>query len=408
MPTRKITTVTEENAAPDEPVTTLFESDDELEAVDALDGMIAEFSGAAGTVVNVYRQGEGRNLSFLFRTNPDEMTGGEVMERCRDNYGTGDYRVHIRDGSRLVKNAPFSVEAKKEPDPAQVASNSNLEMMTMMQGFLASQQQMFGQTMQAFAEVFKGGQNQQPAIDPVAMQQSMIQSVAALKTMSEPKDETKGAVDMFIQGITLAKDLSPKDGETNSSDILVKALEMFGGPMAEMAKSNLNAPTAPGLPSPNPMAPPQPTGDPQADADAQKEYEMGLQKMMLNQQLNFLLRQAAANKNPELYAELLLDQAGEERVLAFVGQENALDQLIALNSEVENHRIWFEALRASILELTAPESAGEDEGISGVIIPANESSPNDGTRNSDAISDTDDTRDLGSDSQWDGGDTPNT
>ena len=405
MATRKTTTVTEEEPNIGDGITTIYESDDDIQALDALEGMVAEFSGAQGTVVNVYRQGEGKNLSFLFRTNPDEMTGGEIMERCRDNYGTGDFRIHIRDGARIVKNAPFSVEAKKEPDPATAANNSNLEMMTMMQGFLASQQQMFGQTMQAFAEVFKGGQNQQPAIDPVAMQQSMIQSVAALKTMSEPKDQSKTGIDMFVQGITLAKDIAGKDGETNSSDILVKALEMFGGPMAEMAKSNLGAQNAPGLPSPetapNPMAPPQPTGDPQVDADAKREYEMGLQKMVLQQQLNFLLRQAATGKDPELYAELLLDQAGEERVLAFVGQPDALDQLIALNGEVQNHRGWFEQLRQAILELTAPDDESENE-REGVIIPAIEP-----VIETDAIPDTNNEGHTGVDSQRAVGDTPN-
>ena len=151
------------------------------------------------------------------------------------------------------------------------------------------------------------------------------------------------------------------------------------------------------------MAPPRPTGDAQVDADAKREYEMGLQKMVLQQQLAFLLRQAATNKDPELYAELLLDQAGAEKVLAFVGQENALDELVALNGDVANYRPWFEALRTAILELTAPEAPGENEGISGVIIPAAQP-----TGETDAISDTDNTRNLEVDSIGDGGDTPNT
>jgi hypothetical protein len=172
MTARKTTTVVEENAAVDDPITTVYESDEDLQALDALEGMVAEFAGATGTVVNIYRQGEGKNLSFLFRTNPDEMSGGEIMERCRDNYGTGDYRVHIRDGARIVKNAPFSVEAKKEPDAATAAVNNDLQMMTMMQGFMTAQNQQFGQVMTAFAEAFKGNQNNQQTFDPIAAQAS--------------------------------------------------------------------------------------------------------------------------------------------------------------------------------------------------------------------------------------------
>ncbi len=404
MATRKTTTVTEEEAAPvDDGITTIYESDDDLQALDALEGMVAEFAGASGTVVNIYRQGEGKNLSFLFRTNPDEMTGGEIMERCRDNYGTGDYRVHIRDGARIVKNAPFSVEAKMEPDPATVAGNSNLELIAIMQSSNDRMLTMFQTTMAAFAEAFKGNQQPQQTFDPIAAQASLMQQLVALKGLAEPKDETKSAVDMFVQGITLAKDMTPKDGETNSSDILVKAIEMFGGPMADMAKANLGGPKMPALgppvTAPNPMAPPQPTGDAQADADAQKEYEMGIQKLVLNQQLQFLLRQAAADKDPELYAELLLDQAGEEKVLAFVGQENALDQLVALNPDVANYRGWFENLRAAILELTAPMAPSENESISGDVIPAGET---------DAIPNTDHNGSTGEHPIGAGGDTPNT
>jgi len=409
MATKKVTTVEEvDETAPDSP--TVF---DQIiakgeEGITAADALIDEMRGTDDAVLNVYRDGVGRGkFAFLFALSPEDITARDIYEKCRDEYGGGNYRMHIRDPERIVHNVPFSVEAPKdkpETAPVHPPGLGIAEVMAMMQASNDRQAAMFSESMRAMADAFKGNQSNQPAFDPVAAQASLMQQLVALKSMSEPKDKTKDAVDMFVQGISLAKDLSPKDGETNSSDILVKALEMFGGPMAEMAKSNLGAQTAPALPSPmgappNPMAPPPPTGDPQVDADAKREYEMGLQKMVLNQQLQFLLRQAAANKDPELYAELLLDQAGEERVLAFVGQENAIDQLVELNGEVASHREWFESLRASILELTAPEPASENEGISGEIIPATEP---------DAISDTDNAGHVGEPSIGDGGDAPNT
>ena len=138
---------------------------------------------------------------------------------------------------------------------------------------------------------------------------------------------------------------------------------------------------------------------------------MGIQKIVLQQQLAFLLRQAAARKDPEFYAEFLLDQSSDEKVLAFAGQENAIEQLIALNGEVANYRPWFEALRVSILELTAPDAPGENEGRSGVIIPAvapvGETEETLSTILSDAISDTDNTGDVEGAPIGDGGDTPN-
>lgn len=344
MATRKIVTETVEDEPQEGEFTEVFDDDSIAEAqLDALDGMIAEFSGAADTVVNVYRQGEGKNLSFLFRTNPDEMTGGEIMERCRDNYGTGDYRVHIRKGSRLVKNAPFSVEAKLAPE--EKPHNNGLDMtavLAMMQENNNRTMQMFSEAMRAFAE--RG--NSAPAFDPVAAQASLMQQLVALKGLSEPKDNSKGAIEMFIQGISLAKDLGPREGETNTSDILLKALETFGGPLVDAANKMRQ------MPSPGNGANPG-NADPQATADAQREREMGIRNMMLKQQLGFLVANAAAGKNPELYAELLLDQLGEETVLNFIGQPDAMEKLIAINPDVAKHKPWFDALRRALLELTA-------------------------------------------------------
>jgi len=394
MTARKTTTVVEENAPEDGEYTEVLDADQDEEArLDALDGMIAEFSGAADTVVNVYRQGEGKNLSFLFRTNPDEMTGGEIMERCRDNYGTGDFRVHIRKGSRLVKNAPFSVEAKKEPDPASVQANSGMDItavMAMMQENNNRTMQMFSETMKAVA----GQNNNAPVFDPVAAQASLMQQLAALKQMSEPKDDSKSAVTMLIQGIELASKLAPKDGETNSTDVLLEGIKQFAPAIASMA----NMPRAPAPGTGAQIGPPL---DAQAAADAEREKNMGIRNMVLRQQLGFLVKQAESGKNPDLYAELLLDQLGEVVVLDFIAKPDALDQLGTINPGVMGQRVWFEQLRAAILELTGPDPAGETE-VEGELIPASQPEAAD-----DAISNAAIDGDATSDPVGDGGNAPN-
>lgn len=384
MATRRTTTVTEEEPPEEaEYIEVIDGEEDEDQQLDALEGMISEFQGAADAVVNVYRQGEGKNLSFLFRTNPGEMTGGEIMERCRDRFGTGDYRVHIRKGPRLVANKPFSVEAEKD-DEKPDAKNGGLDTLafiTMMQENNKQTMNMFTEAMKAFA----GAQNNAPVFDPIAAQTAMIQSVATLKGLAEPKDDSKNAVAMLIQGLTLAKELGPKDGETNSSDILLEGIRQFG-PALTNAAQTMQAKN-PALPAP---------GDPQANADADREREMGLRQIMFRQQLGFLVQNAANGKNPELYAELLLDQLGEKVVLEFIAQPDALDRLIATNPDVANYRGWFEALRGSILELTA------DTGNTEVIIPE---PPGDAPL--DAIPDADDTGDVTGDPARGGGDAGN-
>lgn len=366
MSTRKVTTVTEEAAPEDDATTLLFTEDDDATAeVDALEGMISEFSGSADAVVNVYRQGDGKSLSFLFRTHPGEMTGGEIMEQCRDAYGTGDYRVHIRSGPRLVANKPFSVEARKvdENTPTNSGGLDVTMMLTMMQENNNRTMQMFSETMKAIA----GSNNNQPTFDPVAAQASLMQQLVSLKGLAEPKDESKGAIEMFVQGITLARDLAPKEGETNSSDLLLKGLEMFAPTIAEATKQGLNRqntdPQKPGFVGEQIAPPNQPL-----DADAQREHEMGLMKIAMQHQLAFLIKQAEGGKDPELYAELLLDQVGVERALSFVGQPDAMQKLVAINPAVQLHHVWFDRLKAAIIELTTDEDAGEDTGNDAVPV----------------------------------------
>ena len=377
MPRRKTTTVTEEEAPITEEESALFEAatapDDEAlaaedQSLDALEGMISEFAGADGHTVNVYRQGEGKSISFLFRTTPDEMTGGEIMERARDHYGTGDYRVHIRKGPRIVHNRPFSVEAKQAPDPALApAANQGLgiaEVIAMMQSSNDKMALMFSETMRAMGEAMKS--NQAPAFNPAEMQASLIQSLAALKSMTEkPDTPPSDPVAMLIQGITLAKELNPKEGETNSSDLLLEGIKQFAPAIAQATQLGAARLGAPG----NGGMLPGPPADGQTAADAAKEKELGLRNMMLRQQLAFLIKQAENGKNPDLYAELLLDQLGETVVLDFIGKDDALEQLGKVNPGVMGQRIWFEALKAAILELTAPGDAG-DTGLEGEHIPA--------------------------------------
>lgn len=376
-PTRKTTTVIEDTTMPtvDGDGVTVLEATPDIDAdqeLDALEGMISEFCGSSDAVVNVYRQGKGKNLAFLFRTSPDEMSGGELMEKVRDNYGTGTYRVHIRKGTRIVHNRPFEVETRG-PDPAATYTPGQhdnalgtAELLAIMQQQADRTMQMFTQTMQSFSEALKG--RDAPAFNPAEMQSTLIQSLAALKQMTEPTESTGDAVKMLIQGLTLAKDLQPKEGETNTSDILLKALDTFGPTIAAASGRAL----PPALGGPTPGAPgasgaAAAAADPQVAKDAEAERQKGMQSAAMRQQLAWLIKQAAAGKNPDLYAELLLDQVGEAVVLDFIGKPDAMDKLIALDGNVSLYRPWFDSLKNCIHDLTRPEVKG-DTGQQGVFV----------------------------------------
>lgn len=372
MPIKK--TITEVVEGPEDEQEIIVTEDDLAEEAEetALDGLLAEFQGADNVSVNVYRQGDGKNMSFLFKTTPEEMTGGDIMERCRDKFGTGDYRMHVRQGRRIVANKPFSVEAPKEPAEIVTPQNNNSDIIALIQSQNTQMATLFQSTMAAMAEAIKGSHSQQPAVDPVAMQASVIQGLAAMKEIAGGDKSEPGAVEMLIKGLELAKELAPKTGDTNTMDILSKGLDMM--PMLAKA-GEINKPTqghhnppvgipphkpVEALKGPPPAANPVPEVSPEEE-QKRKESEMFFAQAKAN--LRFLCKQAQENRDPGLYAEVVLDQMGEEQVLEFIGKEDALETLAKIEPGVAIYQGWFIALRNAILELTSESNKEPDEPV---------------------------------------------
>lgn len=366
MPTKKTVTTVEEGATEPE----VIEVDEVEEAAEsALDGLLAEFSGADDVTVNVYRQGEGKNLSFLFKTMPEDMTGGDIMERCRDQFGTGDYRMHVREGRRLVANRSFSVEAPVKPTAPQPTQFGTPELMALMTKQNENMQAMFANTMTAIATMFSGASQNQPAVNPVEMQNSIIQGIQTMKQLAEPSEQGPGPVEMLVKGLELAREIAPKTGETNTNDIFLKALEAFPA-LAQMGHRNppvgmeghQPVHALKGPPKPAPTSGPQDKPDPQATPEneakmiKEKEQEDFIAQARAN--LQWLCRLASQNKDPELYAEVVLDQMGREAVLEFIGHDTALEQLAVIEPSVKLYPGWFHMLKDAILELTRE---GDDE-----------------------------------------------
>ena len=73
-------------------------SGDEEEIITSADALISEVRGDEEATVNVYRLGTGRGKeTFLYATSPEDISARDIMERCRDEYGGGDFKMVIRD-----------------------------------------------------------------------------------------------------------------------------------------------------------------------------------------------------------------------------------------------------------------------------------------------------------------------
>jgi len=346
--------------------------EDEISAADAL---IDEIRGEEETTVNVYRIGAGRGKeTFLFAASPEDITAKDIMERCRDQHAGGDFKMVTRDAKRIVKSARFSVEAVAAGIEPETKSDGigTAELIALMNNNTTQLVGMFQSSMAAMAEAIKG--SGQPTFNPNEATKTIMESVAAMKSLTDAPRDTSGKdmVAMLVQGVELAAKLNAKDGETNSFDLLGKAMEYLPA-LADAAKANpagvpLPGQKLPGQPGPHP--------DPATQASIEREHKQAVDKEREKQtwamNIAMLLGWAKQGKDPLLYAELILDQVGEEKTLQYLDRPDALEFLASFNPEVLTYRGWFEALKKEILELTAPDPA-DDTSIEGEILPAEDS-----------------------------------
>lgn len=211
--------------------------------------------------------------------------------------------------------------------------------------------------------------------DPLAM-------IGALKDVLKPDKGTDTAevMKMFREGLALGKDLAGDSGDTSMLDVANKGLDMIGSLASQQAA---HAPAAQRRALPRPVAPAgtvpaieapapvvaQPTTPNNAPPPAQEKPVTGLMQKLnwIRQQTAMLCRLAHAGKDPELYAEVFLDNLPpyitEQEIRGQMSAPDAIAKLSQLNGNVAKYAAWFEEFRAAVVELIEAEDAepGESE-----------------------------------------------
>jgi hypothetical protein len=89
---------------------------------------------------------------------------------------------------------------------------------------------------------------------------------------------------------------------------------------------------------------------------------------MIAYYLGFLVSKAQADADPELYAEMVLDNLTDEQLIPMLNRGPALiDDFIAAVPAVANHRPWFESLIAAVtnaLKVDDTSDAQKDDNAS--------------------------------------------
>jgi len=307
-------------------------------------------------MVSVYRAEALKGFkggAFLFSCLPDEFT----LEKLRDEYGGGAYRIHVRANGGIVANRLVSVEEPKRPKteiptspPADVTTPITAMTQAMIAGF------------ENLGKLIVAAQPQQQSRADMLKEMLMYKELFAA-----PQSSQGNPLDLVRQGMELAKEFGAGGGkETGTADIVMGLLETFGKPIAEavsaaQAQQKINQPplavpqgphiapalSGPAIIAPIPTHPAIMSDTPTVDGDtmqAMKGY------------INFLIAQAQAGNDVFTYAGMILDQAPPEQVDQFIDRPDWLDFLAQFEPNVKAHELWFSQLRAAIKELLTEES----------------------------------------------------
>jgi hypothetical protein len=196
-----------------------------------------------------------------------------------------------------------------------------------------------------------------------------------LSIINANKQDKTDPVALLLQGLELGKNIGGA-GESSMLDIAREGL----GIIAPLIKEGQKTPAPAQLPHRGPpaqIAPiPNATGTAPIVPLATPGEVAGETPVRLLQQINWirkqlevLLHHAARGKDPELYAEVLLDNLPPfitpAEIMQHIGADDAVAKLAQLDERVNQHPEWFAQFRDAIREFLEPD----DETAPGVDMP---------------------------------------
>lgn len=305
-----------------------------------------------------------QKLIFLFECGMDEFSFSQLCSRCRDEYGTGTYRIQARNEKGQLKiNKAIQVEVPKTSGSIADGNNPS-EIITRFSEAMHNHQIRTEQMLRTAQGPVTGNDAFKQMTEMMTAMGSMMGAMgikpaeaAPQKTLLEQMTEYKMMMELFggneggLGG----------GGEANLYSLLTATMQSFGGPIAAaiaagQADGSVNQHGLLTAPKPNPVEKPVNT-----ESEIMQEQE----KEQLKSQLKLIVANAKAGVDAQTFATIVVEKTPEEmadKLYDFLSGDDWLEQLIFLNEEVDIYKEWFTAWRDQVLlELTEPDNPELDE-----------------------------------------------
>lgn len=322
--------------------------------------------------VSCYRQpttSDGRPgqkaLTFLFEAGVEEFSFSQLAGRLRDEYGTGTYRIQLRDKeNKLRMNRGVHIEAPK----GDVVANPTGDLIDRFSRAMAEQSNRTESMFRSMAGPQSGGD----AFDQMTkMMTAMGTMMGAMGIQPQAPQPQKTLIEQLTE-FKLLKELmgdtsESGGGEANLYSLLGKTVEAFGGPIA----AAIAAGTDSGELSPEGVAAlpaPEPT-------EVEKVNELENHKLAMRKNIHILIQNAKTGIPPQQFALILLNNTPEEKeeqLWQFISAENCVDEIIALEPAAEMYREWFDTLRTEVINLMTEEEIPGEIPLENSELPAQE------------------------------------
>ena len=338
--------------------------------------------GADERVVDIYakiyqQERNNRNLTWLFDCT---MADFPILERLRDQYGSGSYQARIYKNKKLYRQVRWQIKTPSTQNqpvaPGETAVNAAINQQGQLMGELVS---IVHQMKQAPAPVV----NQNP-MDPTAMVQMFTAMMGAMQQMIPPPPKVESPLALMAQVVNMMKDIQSDGKEKGMFDIvsdflksplLSQAVEQSQKQASQMYSRQAIAPApkpsgfatnAPSNSSPSMMRVPAPTTESEhhnlssnpyegSNYDPSPNYapqeapqEISPDEMQFRSQLELLVNAAQRGADPDLYADLIEDQIPREMIDQFLMVPNPLEVLANYHPGVSQYADWFKRLLNSL------------------------------------------------------------
>ncbi|MES9901017.1 MAG: hypothetical protein ABW148_18625 [Sedimenticola sp.] len=273
-----------------------------------------------------------------FICTPSELP---VLDRIKNEYGPGTYKITINKNGKYFKRRKINIAKQILKE----VKEDNKNISGIFNNALVNQQQQTDRYETLLLTLInKDTPNTPPPVDPMAMMVSMMGVMMQMKDFMTPANSGNNFSEL-LENVKLIQEIT--DGGSGGETNLLDLAKSFGPGLIEAT---------------NKLAENKPVQAPlQTPVPSKVEPNEHAEKMnMFSMQLNMLVNKASQNKDPALYADLIMDSISEIEIKSFLEMDDVIGYLASINPHVNSFIPWFTKL---IEEINAALMSDEEEPI---------------------------------------------